>query len=521
MKYDKLKHLKANRIRIHGPYHAPHLYKEDEPKTFVQSISSKVLESHIPRIPIRSTGTREWFSAANLGHLLEGVLQDVLMRTLRWDQVLESVSSKVKDSGHCQCSVLRLGPSNTGQSLVSALRQDGNFEVSLDDRFVGELEDIGVDESSGRLAHSKIAICGLSGRFPDAASPEAFWKLLEKGLDLHREVPKDRFNVSTHVDVDGKRANTSHTPFGCFIKDPGLFDPRFFGISPREAAQTDPMQRLALVTAYEALEMSGYVPNRTPSTQLSRIGTFYGQTSDDWREIQAAQKVDTYFIPGGVRAFGPGRINYYFKFSGPSFNIDTACSSSLAAIQLACTSLWAGDCDTALAGGMNVLTNPDIFSGLSRGQFLSKKGSCQTFDNDADGYCRADGVGTVILKRLEDAKADKDPILAVILGSATNHSAEAVSITHPHAGAQEFLYKHVLNAACVDPHDVSYVEMHGTGTQAGDATEMQSVTNVFAPENRRRRPDQQLYLGAVKANAGVFFHLNGFHHLVLKSIRAR
>ena len=146
--------------------------------------------------------------------------------------------------------------------------------------------------------------------------------------------------------------------------------------------------------------------------------------------------------------------------------------------------------------------NPDIFSGLSRGQFLSKKGPCATFDNDADGYCRADGVGSVVIKRLEDAQADKDPILGVIVGAATNHSAEAVSITHPHAGAQEFLYKKVLNSAAVDPHDVSYVEMHGTGTQAGDATEMRSVTNAFAPEYRRRRPDQSLHLGAVKANAG-------------------
>lgn len=145
---------------------------------------------------------------------------------------------------------------------------------------------------------------------------------------------------------------------------------------------------------------------------------------------------------------------------------------------------------------------------------MSKTGPCQTFDDDADGYCRADGVGTVILKRLEDAEADKDPILGVILGSATNHSAEAVSITHPHAGAQEFLYKKVLNAAGVDPHDVTYVEMHGTGTQAGDATEMRSVTNAFAPENRRRRPDQTLHLGAVKANAGHGEAASGITSLV-------
>ncbi|KAH8600623.1 putative polyketide synthase [Bisporella sp. PMI_857] len=274
-------------------------------------------------------------------------------------------------------------------------------------------------------------------------------------------------------------------------------------MSPREALQTDPMQRMALSTAYEALEMSGYVPNRTRSTQLDRIGTFYGQTSDDWREINAAQDVDTYFITGGVRAFGPGRINYHFGFSGPSFNIDTACSSSAAALQLAATSLWAKDCDTAVVGGLSCMTNSDIFAGLSRGQFLSKKGPCATFDNDADGYCRADACATVIIKRLEDAIADNDNILGVILGTATNHSADAISITHPHGPTQEVLYTGILDKAGIDPIEIDYVEMHGTGTQAGDGTEMVSVTNVFAPSGRRkRRADQPLFLGAVKANVG-------------------
>jgi iterative type I PKS product template protein len=354
----------------------------------------------------------------------------------------------------------------------------------------------------------------MSGRFPGAASADALWELLEQGLDVHREVPADRFDAQAHCDPSGKGKNKSHTPYGCFIDEPGLFDPRFFNMSPREAAQTDPMGRLALTTAYEALEMSGYVPNRTPSTKLARIGTFYGQTSDDWREINASENIDTYFITGGVRAFAPGRINYYFKFSGPSYSIDTACSSSLAAIQLACTSLWAGDCDTACAGGLNVLTNPDIFSGLSKGQFLSKTGSCKTYDNDADGYCRGDGCGSVVLKRYEDAIADKDNILACILGAATNHSAEAVSITHPHAGAQEFLYNKVLSNAGVDAHDISYVEMHGTGTQAGDGIEMTSVTNAFAPRHRQRRPEQTLHLGAIKANIGHGEAASGINSLV-------
>ena len=148
------------------------------------------------------------------------------------------------------------------------------------------------------------------------------------------------------------------------------------------------------------------------------------------------------------------------------------------------------------------MTNPDIFSGLSKGQFLSKVGPCQTFDNDADGYCRGDGVGTVILKRYEDAISDNDNILGSILATATNHSADAVSITHPHDKTQEILYKKVLDQAGVDPVDICYVEMHGTGTQAGDGTEMTSVSNVFAPTDVKRQPHQKLYLGSVKANVG-------------------
>ena len=349
---------------------------------------------------------------------------------------------------------------------------------------------------------SDIAIVGMAGRFPDAADHEKFWELLEKGLDVHREVPPDRYNVKTHTDPTSKKKNTSATPYGNFIENPGLFDARFFNMSPREANQTDPMQRLELVTAYEAMEMAGIVPGRTASTKHDRVGTFYGMTSDDWREINAAQDIDTYFISGGVRAFGAGRINYTMKFSGPSFIVDTACSSSFAAIQLACTSLRQGECDTAFSGGANVLTNPDIFSGLSRGYFLSKTGNCKTFDQEADGYCRGDGVASVILKRMEDALADKDPLLGVIKASATNHSAEAVSITHPHVGAQQFLFDKILRDTNTNAHDVQYVEMHGTGTQAGDAVEMESVSSIFAPSQPCRSLDQPLYLGSVKSNIG-------------------
>jgi asperthecin polyketide synthase len=260
------------------------------------------------------------------------------------------------------------------------------------------------------------------------------------------------------------------------------------------------MQRLALVTAYEALEMSGYAPDRTASTCRKRVGTFYGQASDDYRETNAGQQIGTYGIPGGERAFGNGRINYFFNFGGPSFNIDTACSSGLAAVNAACSSLWAGETDMVIAGGLNVITNSDIYCMLSKGHFLSKTGQCKVWDKSADGYCRSDGVGSVVIKKLEDALADNDPIIATIVSGATNHSCEAVSITHPHAGAQKDNYRQVMHTAGVSPLDVSYVELHGTGTQAGDGVESESVASVFAPLTQARQ--QRLHLGAVKANIG-------------------
>ncbi|KAF2096514.1 polyketide synthase PksA [Rhizodiscina lignyota] len=497
-------------IPVFAPYHAGHLYSDADIAKILDKTTTDNLKFFRPAGLIHSAVTGKCQTANSALELFQSSLKEMLLEPVRWDFLLEEVVSQVTATSKAECHVSAMGVTNVANSLVSALKAGGQASVVARDHTAWTEN----KSFTGRTQNDKIAIVGMAGRFPGAASADALWELLEKGLDVHREVPADRFDAKAHCDPSGKGKNKSHTPYGCFIDEPGLFDPRFFNMSPREAAQTDPMGRLALTTAYEALEMSGYVPNRTPSTKLHRIGTFYGQTSDDWREINASENVDTYYITGGVRAFAPGRINYYFKFSGPSYSIDTACSSSLAAVQLACTSLWAGDCDTACAGGLNVLTNPDIFAGLSKGQFLSKTGSCKTYDNAADGYCRGDGCATVVLKRYEDAIADKDLILGCILGAATNHSAEAVSITHPHAGAQEFLYKKVLAAAGVDAHDISYVEMHGTGTQAGDGIEMTSVTNSFAPRHRQRRPDQTLHLGAIKANIGHGEAASGTNSLV-------
>ncbi|KAJ5379344.1 polyketide synthase [Penicillium cosmopolitanum] len=484
-------------LDIFAPFHAPHLYGDDDVAEVLQPLSHKG-EKRKFFIPVISGFGTRYSPDLDVDTLMVDVVRDILIRPLSFENVMSTVTETTTASPQKDCQIFSVGPSQAIHSLASTLKEDTSFNVTTEGQIHTKKPDYEPLNGS-----QKIAIVGMAGRFPNSEDLESFWSTLQQGLDLHRRVPPDRFDIDTHYDPTGKNLNSSHTPYGCFIERPGLFDPRFFNMSQREAYQTDPMGRLALVTAYEALEMSGFVPDRTPSSMLNRVGTFYGQTSDDWRTLNAAEKIDMYYIPGTIRAFATGRINYHFKFKGPSYNVDTACSSSFAAIQLACTSLLAKECDTALAGGLNVMTTPDLFAGLSRAHFLSKTGSCKTFDDGADGFCRGDGVGTVVLKRLEDAEADNDPILAVVLGTATNHSSEAVSITRPHGPAQEFLYRKILNHTGVDPVDVSYVEMHGTGTQAGDGTEMKSITNVFAPRDQgRRKPDQLMHVGALKSNIG-------------------
>ncbi|MCJ1247156.1 hypothetical protein MMC30_004368 [Trapelia coarctata] len=494
-------------LPVYAPYHASHLYGSlDMPMILdLENASAReLLTAHRRQATMVSAVDGKALETSDLRHMLEQVISDILLSPLRWDKVLAGCIGEIGKDNPSECLVRPIGVSKATNSLVAALRARTQFKLSVDPSFSQFQSNVSEPQSE---AHSNsdcppIAIVGMAGKFPGANSAEGLWKVLEQGLDMHQKIPSDRFDEIVHVDADGKARNTSHTPYGCFIDDPGFFDARFFNMSPREALQTDPMQRLALSTTYHALEMSGFVPNRTPSSSLDRVGTFFGQTSDDYREINAAQDVDTYFITGGIRAFGPGRINYHFKFSGPSYNVDTACSSGSAAIQLACMAIWRGECDTAIAGGLSILTSPDLYAGLSRGQFLSKTGSCKTFDDGADGYCRADAVATIVLKKLVDAEADKDNILGVIRGAATNHSAEAISITHPHAETQSRLYRKVLQQAGIAPLDVNYIEMHGTGTQAGDATEMKSVSSVFAPSVGGRDPGNPLYVGAIKANVG-------------------
>ncbi|KAH9242504.1 hypothetical protein K456DRAFT_1820977 [Colletotrichum gloeosporioides 23] len=502
-------------LPIAAPYHSALLYSEGD----ITQVLSGLPKSNLPRsqVPIISTSAdcQEVISGSTLRHVLEEAVRDCLQRQMALDQLPERLAQHVK---HVSKSVSEINTEVVIQTiafkgterLVPPLRRQLPTDLfSVREASHHTTEDPASDSSlgsNGGVAKSPIAILAASGRFPGRADTmDAFWDILIRGVDTHEMVPPSRWNSSAHVG-DTSNKNVSGTGFGCWLHQASQFDIAFFNMSPREASQVDPAQRLALLTAAEALEQAGIVPDRTPSTQKHRVGVWFGSTSNDWMETNSAQNIDTYFIPGGNRAFIPGRINYHFKFRGPSYTIDTACSSSLAALHLACNALWRGEVDTAIVGGTNVLTNPDMTAGLDRGHFLSRTGNCKTFDDSADGYCRGEAVVTIILKRLDDAMADRDPIQACIRGIATNHNAEAESITRPHSEAQMELFDHLLAETNISPSDISYVEMHGTGTQAGDAGETTSVVTTLSPLTARgssvRPATHPLHIGAVKSNVG-------------------
>lgn len=364
---------------------------------------------------------------------------------------------------------------------------------------------------------AKIAIIGFSGRYPGAKDNEELWNILTEGRDVAATVPETRWNINTHQETCRSKSSPGSIPFGCWLDSPELFDAGFFNMSPKEAPHVDPAQRLALMTAYEALEAAGLIPDATPSTRRDRVGVYYGCASNDYGERNGSQKIVPYSIPGACRAFIPGRISHFFKFSGPNYCVDNACASSLSALHLACnaskcrrlTSLsniadfmpvLSGEIDTAVVGGTNIITNPLVTAALDSGKFLSRTGNCKTFDEEADGYCRAEGVVTFVIKRYEDALLDNDPILALVLGTSSNQSSQAESMTRPHVATQRANMQIALQRAGVEPNSVDYVEMHGTGTQIGDSREMAAVPGTFVNQMPTRH--NPLYVGSVKANVG-------------------
>ncbi|KAI0465516.1 putative polyketide synthase [Xylaria cf. heliscus] len=422
--------------------------------------SSAPLFSTTTGAPITFSGSTA--TENTLKEMITVLLEMMLLEPVDWVQVQDSVLNHIQQNTPAPCSILNFGP-GYGVSRFSEPIPD--FVEIRDVSAIGASRH-GASDSS-RVSLDDIAIVGLAIELPDAQDAVELWENLLNGINSCSEIPQSRFYLDDFYlkeNEDGSKAKRSmNTRYGNFLKNPFLFDNELFDISPREAKSIDPQQRVLLQTAYRALENAGYVPDSTPSFSRDSFGCFVGSATLDYVD-NLRSSIDVYYSPGTLRAFQSGRISYYFGWSGPSITLDTACSSSMVAIHQAVRALAVGDCRAALVGGVNVITSPDMYLGLDRAHFLSPTGQCKAFDASADGYSRSEGCGMIVIKKMRDALAEGDRIHAIIKGI-----------------------------------EVTVVETHGTGTQAGDPNEVASLRRVVC---RNRHPRNLAHFTSIKANIG-------------------
>ncbi|KAL8946954.1 MAG: hypothetical protein Q9222_006719, partial [Ikaeria aurantiellina] len=431
--------------------------------------------------------------------LTNEVIRTILASRCEWYQLLLRVADDLEKTG-CKCHTLVHFGSGDCFSPVP-FHQRG---LSITKVNAMSLIESGARESSSTnvfthdYPQDAIAVIGIACRFPGATNAEELWELISSGKSTLQELHQEKLDTleNFRVSQDQQWANRQKF-YGNFIDRPDAFDHAFFGINLREAAYMDPQQRLLLETAYQAVESSGYL-HAHRKEDGDDIGVFIGATIYDYLFNTSSHPATAYTSTGTLGSFLAGRISHHFGWTGPAEVIDTACSSSLVAINRACKAMQHGECSKALVGGVNVISSINNYLDLGKAGFLSPSGQCKPFDKDADGYCRAEGVGLVFLTPLDQALQDNCRVLAVISGVATNQGGLSPSITVPHSPTQMSLYRKIAQQARMDPCEVSYIEAHGTGTQAGDPLEMASIREVFGGEQRT----SILHVGSIKGNIG-------------------
>ena len=360
-------------------------------------------------------------------------------------------------------------------------------------------EDLPRSESNGAgngwcQGREPIAIIGIGCRFPARAFPPPRSGACYAALTASKgvgSIPASRWKP-------GELSCPGIPQRGGFLQRVDEFDADFFGISPREAVFVDPQHRLLLELAWEALEDGGQAPERLAG---AAVGVYIGIATSDYAQLQAKRggASDGYRITGSAASIAANRISHHFDFRGPSLAIDTACSSSLVAVNLACRSLWDGDSDLAMAGGVNLILLPEVFASFAKAGFLAPDGRCKTFDASANGYVRGEGGGMVVLKPLSRALADGDSIYAVIRGGAINQDGRTNGLTAPSRLAQEAVLRSAYRQAGISPGQVDYIEAHGTGTLLGDPIELNALGAVLTAG---RDDGRRCAVGSVKTNIG-------------------
>lgn len=370
----------------------------------------------------------------------------------------------------------------------------------------GRLSDTPVIEPASIPGNEPIAIVGVSGRFPGSRDLLDFWEQLRDKKDMITEIPGDRWDWQAYYGDSRRDFRKTKAKWGGFITDMDKFDPSFFGITPREAELMDPQQRIVLEAVYAALEDAGI-----PATTLkgTDTGVFIGVFANDYMLLLNQQKgllMQAQAATGNTHSLLANRVSFMLDIHGPSEPIDTACSSSLMAIHRAVENIRSGRCGIAIAGGVNAMLTPHTTLMASNAGMLSEDGRCKTFDQRANGYVRAEGVGMLILKSLSQAEKDGDHIYGVVRATAENHGGRANTLTSPNPLAQKDLLLSAYRAADIDPRLVSYIEAHGTGTALGDPIETEALKMAFATLYKERGlplpQSPACAIGSVKANIG-------------------
>ncbi|MGW4365664.1 type I polyketide synthase [Nocardia takedensis] len=348
---------------------------------------------------------------------------------------------------------------------------------------------------------SDVAIVGIGCRFAGGIdSPDTFWQFVLDKRDGVVEMPADRWDHRRYYDPEPRTPGRSYTKRAAFMTtDPWEFDPDFFGISPREATVLDPQQRLMLEVTWEALDDAGYAGRAAGGSVGVYVGGFVVDQSVIGVVGPALFHTDMHTPASASYTMLSNRIAYALDLVGPAITVDTACSSSLVAFHLACRALADGDCEVALAGGVNVMLQPETFVLMCKGGFLAADGRCKSFDAAADGYGRGEGAGMVVLKNLDAAVRDGDRIYAVVKATGSNQDGRTTAITVPNADSQESLARSVCTRSGLAPESITYVEAHGTGTLVGDPVELRALGRVFGAASGRA---ESLGVGSVKSTLG-------------------
>ncbi|KAH7012371.1 BcPKS16, polyketide synthase [Macrophomina phaseolina] len=483
--------LLVSSMHIRGKVHNP---ENAELAEILCQICEQHEEFQLPsatalQIPVRSNGDGQPLENSSLTH---EAVYTILASRCEWYKLLTEVANDLQKTGVESHTFALYG---IGDPVPLAPFHQAHLKVSKIDVF-GAIKNARLAEYT--YPDDAVAVTGVACRLPGANSLDELWDLMAKGTSTCEEIRLDRIPMGDSFRAAQDAKWTSKQKFyGNFVDDIDKFDNTFFRHNPKEAAHMDVQQRMLLELAFQAMDSSGYLRYHRREDN-DDVGCFIGASFVEYQDNTGSFAPTAYTATGMIRAFLCGRISYYFGWRGPAEVIDTACSSSLVAINRAVRAIRTGECKMALTGGVNLMSSVHNYLNLAKAGFLSPTGQCKPFDQSADGYCRSDGAGLVVLKPLKDAIAAGDQIFGVIAGAATNQGGLSASITVPSSPAQVELYRGILNQARMDPEHVSYVEAHGTGTQAGDPLEVASLREVFGGPDR----GTPLHLGSIKGNIG-------------------